>query len=106
MLAAPSARGEEISDEGNDLRSSPVTPWVAPLSDGSPYGVEPSGSRLAARCPYRRMECASLTAPTARCRAASPTTAAGAASVSAGGVQVAKRARASASTVFGSFWYR
>ena len=88
---------------GRLRRSSSVTPWVAASSEGSPIGGRlPSGSSWAARCPYRRIDSARLTAPTIFSSGMVADRAAGASS-SAGGVQRSNSARVSGSTDDG-FW--
>ena len=79
-----------------------MTPWVSARSDGSPPPIRfPSGSSRAARWPYRRMDCARLTAPTTFWSG----TPSGTGSSSVGGVQRSNRARVSASTAAGSRRY-
>jgi hypothetical protein len=63
-FADDSAIGPSMSDAGSCLRSSSVSPCAAAESEGSPIGSEPSGSIRAARWPYRRIQSASLAAPT------------------------------------------
>src|SRR5579872_1043132 len=105
MLAASSESGDGTRSAGSRRRSSSVTPWVSGSRDGSPGGFDPSGSSWAAKWPYRRIDCARLTAPTARLTPiALSATAPG--SPADGGVQRSKIARDSASTDAGSRRYR
>ena len=107
-VVAPSSTpssGPATRFAGRLRRSSSVTPCVAARSEGSPIGGRaPSGSSLAARCPYRRIDSARLTAPTTFSSGIGPAAPADASS-SDGGVHRSKSARVSGSTDDGSWRY-
>src|SRR5262245_28027424 len=108
-VAAWALAGPPIKFAGSERKSASVRLCVFSSSDGSPRCWSRRGTRVAARCPYERIELARLTAPTifSTGRSAGAEMGVGDALFldgvpsSEGGVQFWKKARVSASTALG-----